>query len=171
LNISIVKIWYNELVIVLYYILKFKILLEVTSMPFWKSDVIGIISKICLTITTVVMGLFSGSICLLYGLMLLSSMPKLILGDIFRGLLYLLAGVLYIYHCIYTRKGFYLRSSEYISKAYLMFIIAYFSYCFAHLRVNINTLISAIFITTVFGIPLNKAKRAFILQNEPTELS
>lgn len=140
-------------------------------MPFWKSDVIGIISKICLTITTVIMGLISGVICLLSGIMILSSMPKLILGDIFNALLYLLAGVAYISHYIYTRKGFYLRSSEYISRAYLMFGIAYFSYRFAHFGININALISAIFITTVFGIPLNKAKRAFILQEESSKLS
>lgn len=138
-------------------------------MPFWKSDVIGIISKICLTITTVVMGLFSGIICLLYGIMILSSISKFILGDLFIGLLYLIAGGAYIYHYIYTRKGFNLESSTYLTKSYLMFGIAYFSYRFAKFGINISTLISAAAVTIILGIPLNKAKKAFILQYKPSE--
>lgn len=81
----------------------FKMLLEVTIeknlirfLPFWRNEDIGIISKICLTFTMVIMGLFSGSICLVYGFMVLSSNSPFIQEDVFRGLLYLISGGTYI---------------------------------------------------------------------------
>ncbi len=138
--------------------------------PFWESDVIGTLSKISLTFTTTIMGLFSGTICLICGIMIIKlftySKADFTIGYAFRGLLYLVIGSAYIFHYIFTRKGFYLKNSKLLTKSYVMFAIAYFSYRFINFEINITKLIYTIIIIMTLGIPLNKAKEAFIAQEK-----
>lgn len=136
-------------------------------LPFWKSEDIGIISKICLTFTTVIMGLLSGVTCLLQGIRVLSSSSGLTQGDVLSGLLYLISGGAYICYYIYVRKGFYLNDLKYIIKACLMFVIAFFSYRCVMLGMNMRNLINATLITIVLLNPLIK----IILKDKLREVS
>lgn len=136
-------------------------------LPFWKSEDIGIISKICLTFTTVIMGLLSGITCLLHGIRVLSLSSGFSQGDIVNGLLYLISGGAYICYYIYVRKGFYLNNLKYIVKACFMFIIAFFSYRCVKLGLNIGNLIEVTMLTIIFVTPLTK----IILLDKPSDFS
>ena len=138
-------------------------------MPFLESDVIGILSKVSLTFTTIILGLFSEIISLICGIMILRlfiySKIDFSIGYAFRGLLYLVIDIAYIYHYIYTKKSFYLKNPKLIIKSYVMFAISYISYRFINFEININTLIHTAIITIALGVPLNKAKEAFTLNH------
>ena len=145
----------------------------VKFMPFWSSEVIGIISKICLTYTTIIMGLFGGLAGIIYGgsilLQLLpyitkifdSSKTSLIIELIFHGFFYILLGFAYIYHYVYARKGFNLKNHKYIRKSYLMFGIAWFMYEYTRYGLSLTTLIDGVIVIAIFIIPLIKAEKAF----------
>lgn len=128
----------------------------IRALPFWKSEDIGIISKVCLTFTTVIMGLLSGVTCLLQGIRVLSSSSGFSQVDVLSGILYLISGGAYIYYYIYVRKGFYLNDFKYIIKACLMFVIAFFSYRCVMFGMNMGNWINAILITIVLLNPLIK---------------
>lgn len=142
-------------------------------MPFWSSNVIGIVSKLCLTYTTIILGLFMGIISVIYGIIVFFgvlpyinqildlSKASLIIKLILHSIFYVLFGLSYIYHYVFAKKGFELKDPKYIKKSYIMFCIAWFMYEYTRYGISLITLISAGLVIIIFTIPLNKAKNAF----------
>lgn len=151
-------------------------------MPFWESKDVGIISKICLTYTTIILGLLGGIIALLYGSSVLlqvlpyisqifdSSQTSLVIQLIFHALFYIILGLIFIYHYTYTRKGFKLKNSNYIKKSYLAFGMAWYMYEYTRYGLSLITLLAGALVIAVFTIPLNKAKKSFNLQNSSIDI-
>lgn len=138
-------------------------------MPFWKSKDIGIISKVCLTYTAIIMGLIMGVLEIFIGLASFLEFitnksiysPSGITLIFIIGITYIISGISFIFHYIYVRRGFNLKSSVFIRKSYIMFFIGYSLYDYTKQGSIIGALIGGIIVSIIFGIPLIKAKKAF----------
>lgn len=115
-------------------------------LPFWESKEIGIISKICLTITSFILGLIGG----------VWSISAVILTGEFSTvytLLSLIIGSSLLLHYIFVLQGFKLKSAKKITLAYIMLGIA----------ILLTTgVINGLINLAIWGIPLIKARKAFM---------
>ena len=144
-----------------------KYLLKV--MPFWGSEVIGIISKICLTYTAMLIGVLAGLMYLISAIISIVEIIKIptgdVLGRLFQITLLIILGVINLGHYIYAKKGFEFKNSNYLMTSHIMFGIGNLIVIFMANSLNFATILSSLIITSVMGIPLIKARKSFDIKS------
>lgn len=114
-------------------------------LPFLKCNHLGIISKICLTYTSVILGLFAGILAILLGISTLSD-------NIILGIRSTSCGIGLIGHYFFMRKGYSNENYKNINLSIIFLSIGFFSYL---------GLISGAINIAIFGIPLYKSRAYF----------